>query len=310
MIINNIFDFTNDLDKKNKAVFIKKNKNIPKWEAAIKKIKTFNKGELKLTDYYIDINADIKNSSILEKNLKKFRPWRKGPFKIADLKIESEWQGYLKWQRLISNIKPLKNKLVLDVGCSNGCFCFLMALYGAKKVIGIEPFLLFNYQFIAIKSLIKKKPNINLYALRLEELTDAPIFDTVFSMGLLYHQKSPIEHLIKLKKMLIKGGELILETLIIDCEESYTLTPKDRYAKMTNVWFIPSVSAVKIWLKKVGFKKIKLIDTTKVADDEQRKTEWLSENPESLADFLNKDDINLTIENYPAPVRAIFVCEK
>jgi tRNA (mo5U34)-methyltransferase len=41
------------------------------------------------------------------------------------------------------------------------------------------------------------------------------VFDTVFSMGVLYHQKDPLLHLQQLKTLLIDEGELILETLIV-----------------------------------------------------------------------------------------------
>ena len=65
-----------------------------------------------------------------------------------------------------------------------------------------------------------------------------PIFDTVMCMGVLYHQKNPIELLEFLKKPLKKFGELILETLIIDSEEDTQLVPLQRYAAMKNVFSI------------------------------------------------------------------------
>ena len=45
-----------------------------------------------------------------------------------DVKLESEWQGDLKWQRINKNIKPLVNKNVLDVGSGNGYFTLRMAM--------------------------------------------------------------------------------------------------------------------------------------------------------------------------------------
>ncbi len=61
-------------------------------------------------------------------------------------------------------------------------------------------------------------------------------------MGVLYHRRSPVDHLYQLKSTLRPSGELVLETLIIDGDEQTVLLPKDRYARMrSNVWFIPSV---------------------------------------------------------------------
>ena len=107
--------------------------------------------------------------------------------------------------------------------------------------------------------------------------------------------------------MLSPNGTIVLETMIIDGDENTVFTPMDRYAKMHNVWFIPSVKCCEKWLQKCGFKDIKVVDVTKTTTAEQRKTAWMDW--ESLSDFLNPNDHNLTIENAPAPVRAIFTAQ-
>ena len=56
-------------------------------------------------------------------------------------------------------------------------------------------------------------------------------------MGVLYHRRSPIDHLLELKGCLQTGGELVLETLVIDGGLGEVLVPENRYAKMRNVWF-------------------------------------------------------------------------
>ena len=130
--------------------------------------------------------------------LQKLIPWRKGPFMINDLALESEWDGDMKWQRITKHIKPLKNKRVLDVGAGNGYFTLRIAMEGSKRALGIEPFLLFNYQFRAIKSMIESPLNALLLPLKLEDIPKKPIFDTVFSMGVLYHQREHMAHLSQL----------------------------------------------------------------------------------------------------------------
>jgi len=171
------------------------NGNIPKWSQAIDTIDALPKGKVALKQPYICINNDsIDNASLLEA-LRKLIPWRKGPFMFNELSLESEWNGDMKWQRITKHIKPLKNKRVLDVGAGNGYFTLRMAMEGSKRALGIEPFLLFNYQFRAIKSMIESPLNALLLPVSLEDMPKKPIFDTVFSMGVLYHQKDHIAHL-------------------------------------------------------------------------------------------------------------------
>ena len=162
-----------------------------------------------------------------------------------DVKLESEWQGDLKWQRISKNIKPLLNKNVLDVGSGNGYFTLRMAMEGAKKALGIDPFLLFNYQFQAIKSLIDSPLEAMILPIRLEDMPKKPIFDSVFSMGVLYHQRDHMNHLNNLKAMMAPDAELILETLVVDGEKGYSLIPNDRYARMRNVHCLPSIETLK-----------------------------------------------------------------
>ncbi len=286
------------------------NGNVPKWEQAIEQIKIQNTGSLDFITPYLNISTHNINNLILEKSLKQLMPWRKGPYKIDDLQLDSEWRGDMKWHRLTSHIKPLKDKVVLDVGSGNGYFTYLMAISGAEIALGIEPFLLFNYQFQAIRTLINKPPNAFVLPLRLEEIPKKPLFDTVFSMGVLYHQQDHRLHLKQLKDVMRPGGELILETLIIDLEKVDKIIPKGRYAKMRNVYCLPSENTLRTWLEDEAFKNIKLLDITKTTSKEQRATHWIGNNTQSLKDFLDPNNSNLTIEGLPAPKRAIFICQK
>ena len=211
------------------------NGNIPKWSQAIDTIDALPKGKISLKKPYISINQDCIDSESLMDALQKLKPWRKGPFMINDLALESEWNGDIKWQRITKHIKPLENKRVLDVGAGNGYFTLRIAMEGAKRALGIEPFLLFNYQFRAIKSMIKSPLNALLLPVKLEDIPKKPIFDTVFSMGVLYHQRDHIAHLSQLHEMMAPDAELVLETLIVEGPEDYVLVPKGRYAQMRNV---------------------------------------------------------------------------
>jgi tRNA (mo5U34)-methyltransferase len=287
--------------------FAKKNGNKAKWEESLQQLQNITPLPLTLTPPYLTLNTSAPESAF--KNL---RPWRKGPFAFANFNLDSEWNGHIKWQRL-HNALDFENKLVLDVGCGNGYFSLLMALSGVKFVLGLEPFLLFNYQFRAIQSLTTNTTNTTLLPLKLEQIPTCPQFDIVFSMGVLYHSKSPIEHILKLKQMLTAGGELVLETLIVEGAGGYSLTPvnsdNNRYAKMRNVWFIPSKLTLIHWLKRCGFNNITVLDDSVTTTDEQRKTKWISEHSESLIDFLDTNNPHNTIEGYPRPRRLMLLCK-
>ena len=286
------------------------NGNIPKWSQAIDTIDALPKGKISLKKPYISINKDCIDSELLMDALYKLVPWRKGPFMINDVVLKSEWDGDMKWQRITKHIKPLKNKRVLDVGAGNGYFTLRMAMEGAKRALGIDPFLLFNYQFRAIKSMIESPLNALLLPMKLEEIPKKPIFDTVFSMGVLYHQRDHMAHLSQLKEMMAPDAEFVIETLVVEGPEDYILVPKDRYAQMRNVYSIPSIKTLKSWLNDANFNNIRVVDVSKTTTAEQRKTPWIGENGASLEDFLNPLDESLTIEGYPAPTRAIIICDR
>ena len=286
------------------------NGNIPKWSQAIDTIDALPKGKVALKQPYISINQDGIDSELLMEALHKLIPWRKGPFMINDLALESEWDGDMKWQRITKHIKPLENKLVLDVGAGNGYFTLRMAMEGSKRALGIEPFLLFNYQFRAIKSLIESPLNALLLPVKLEHIPKIAIFDTVFSMGVLYHQRDHMAHLSQLQEMMAPDAELVIETLVVENPEDYILVPKGRYAQMRNVYSIPSIKTLKSWLNDANFNNVRVVDVSKTTTAEQRKTPWIGENGASLEDFLDPLDDSLTIEGYPAPTRAIVVCER
>jgi len=240
--------------------------------------------------------------------LKQLHPWRKGPFNILGIKIDAEWRSDLKWNRLKDKISTLTDRLVLDVGCGNGYYGWRMVGAGAQMVIGIEPFLKNVIQYQAIHHFMGEHP---FYVLPVG-VQDVPenlnLFDTVFSMGVLYHRRSPFDHLFQLKSFMKPGGELILETLVIGGDEGKILVPENRYAKMRNVWFLPSTATLEAWLKRAGFINIRLLDLSKTTIGEQRSTEWM--NFESLPDFLDPENPEYTVEGLPAPVRAIFLATK
>lgn len=290
------------------------NGNLTRWLAALQAIQQFNQAEKSdLTQSAIgawseDFNDNQRQQ--LEQGLRALMPWRKGPYDLQGVYIDTEWRSDWKWDRVYPHLASLKDRTILDVGCGSGYHLWRMTGAGAGLVVGIDPSLLFMAQFLAVRQFIGEKPTYFL-PLPLEALPESKFgggFDTVFSMGVLYHRRSPIDHIDDLKRQLRSGGELVLETLVIPESYGQILLPDDRYAQMRNVWFLPSVKELGHWLTRCGFENVRCVDLDQTSTDEQRTTDWMQWN--SLKDFLDPTDPNKTVEGYPAPLRAVMIANK
>lgn len=242
-------------------------------------------------------------------------PWRKGPFEVLGVQLDAEWRCDHKWARVM-NAVSVAGQRVLDVGCGNGYYLLRALGAGAKAALGIDPTWLYVAQFAALRRVINPTGTevsplpAWVLPLALEDVRTLhlPVADVVFSMGVLYHRKSPIEHLEDLREVVRPGGTLVLETLVVEGDGRTVLVPKNRYAAMRNVWMIPSTAAVCGWLQRCGYVDVEVADVTTTSTAEQRATEFMQS--ASLADFLDPTDPALTVEGYPAPTRAIVVARR
>ncbi len=284
--------------------------DLDRWISAIARLPVLEPGTVTLDQAQVGVSGTRPltetEHATLYSLLQQLHPWRKGPYRIHGIPIDTEWRSDWKWDRLIPHISPLAGRSVLDIGCGNGYHCWRMAGEGAGLVIGIDPTQLFLAQFLAIRRFLGDAWPVHLLPMGIEDLpADLRAFDTVFSMGVLYHRRSPIDHLHELKAALRPGGELILETLVIEGGAGQVLVPEGRYAKMRNVWFIPTPATLAGWMERCGFRDVRVVDVTPTTIQEQRATDWMRF--ESLADYLDPDDSRRTIEGHPAPLRAILV---
>lgn len=279
---------------------------LDKWLSLLENLPDIKASDIELTSEVrigaaTDMEQDVRDK--LEQDLRILMPWRKGPFSIFGLDINTEWHSDWKWDRVQPHIAPLQGKQVLDIGCGNGYYALRSYGQGADLVIGVDPGQKYIMQFYALKKYLGDIP-VHLLPLGIEDIPPSlKAFDTVFSMGVLYHRRSPLEHLYELRECLKPGGELVLETLVIEGDVNSVLLPTDRYQQMRNVWFLPSCDALVLWLQRCGFKNVRVVDVSKTSTDEQRATDWMTF--DSLEKFLDPDDPTKTIEGYPGPMRAV-----
>ncbi len=283
-------------------------KNIkPYWEA-IAGLPTVKDVTIQLGDTVVMLPSTLstEEEQIIYDTAKLMHPWRKGPFQVATTFIDSEWKSNFKYNLLRPHF-DLKDKIVGDIGCNNGYYLFRMMEDKPKRLIGFDPSALTFCQFKFLDYFIQSGITYELLGVEYVEFYEHK-FDTLFCLGVLYHRPDPIGMLKSLFKGLNEGGELILDTFMIDGEEEVCLTPRDRYSKMGNIYFIPTVNALKNWCYRAGFTEIEVLDMVKTEEEEQRKTEWI--HTQSLKDFLDENDQNKTVEGYPAPKRVYIKAKK
>ncbi len=286
-------------------------KNVEPWFLQLKEACKIEKSNLKIDygDWFsIGNRADLSDEEyeIIVQTAKKLIPWRKGPFKIFDLEIDSEWQSNIKYN-LIRPYFNLKDKIVADIGCNNGYYMFRMLEDKPKRLIGFDPSPLTLHQFEFINHFVKSDIVYEMLGVEHLEFYNHK-FDFIFMLGVLYHRPDPVGTLKSLARGLNSKGEILIDTFMIDGDDEICLTPNKRYSKIPNIYFIPTIPALKNWLERAGFGNIEVLATTVTTSEEQRKTPWSFD--ESLEDFLDPNDSSKTVEGYPAPKRVYVKARK
>ena len=283
-------------------------KNIKPYQEAIKELRNHENVSVTLGDR-VDIqieNISSEDAKQIKDTALLMKPWRKGPFQFNELFIDSEWQSQIKYNLLEPHF-DLKDKIVGDIGCNNGYYLFRMLSQNPKKLIGFDPSAIYYSQFMFINHYIKSNIVYELLGVEHVEFYEHK-FDTLFCLGVLYHRSDPVAMLKSLFKGLNKGGELILDTFMIDGDDEICLTPKDRYSKIPNIYFVPTIPALINWCHRAGFENVEVLETMVTQSKEQRKTEWID--TQSLEDFLDPADSSKTVEGYPAPKRVYIKAKK
>jgi len=279
--------------------------DMPTWRAALQALPEL---PVESVDFgptvTVDGPADAAARQQLQAALAALHPWRKGPFRLFGVHIDTEWRSDWKWDRIAPHLDSLQGQRVLDVGCGNGYFGWRMLAAGAESVTGVDPTLVFCMQHRAVNRYLGEPAN-QVLPVRFEELPDAT-FDTMFSLGVIYHRRDPVEHAQRLQRHTRPGGQVVVESLVVAAPES--LEPRGRYARMRNVWTVPSLAALTGWLDGAGLVDTRVVDVTPTTTGEQRSTAWMRFH--SLAEALDPERPGLTVEGHPAPLRAVVVARK
>lgn len=276
--------------------------NTPANSSLLAKINALKSVECKAS--YGDVisanfSADFGFKEQIKSLAKDLMPWRKGPFRLGELLIDSEWQSFIKFNLLAPHLS-LNGKTVADVGCNNGYYMYRMLNFSPARIVGFDPSVRTFMQFKFIEHFIKS--GIKYEMLGVEHLPFYEYkFDTIFCLGVIYHRSDPVAMLKQLKSSLNSGGEAIIDTMFIDSDDEIALCPRGSYSKIANIYFIPSISALRGWCERAKFKEFEVLGISQTDHIEQRRTEWIM--GQSLNDFLDPTNPNLTIEGYPAPKR-------
>ena len=245
---------------------------------------------------------------LVQRAMRGFMPWRKGPFAVFGIDIDAEWRSERKWNRLIPELPDLAGKVVADIGCNNGYYMFRMAHHRPALVLGFEPYVQHYYTFTTLNTFAAQS-RLRVELLGIEHLGLFPeSFDVIFCLGILYHRPSPLDALRDLHAALKPGGWLLVESQAIPGDEPVALFPRTTYAKVPGTWFVPTATCLHHWLLRSGFRDVHLLCDHAMSSLEQRRTTWMTF--ESYEDFIDKDNPALTIEGYPAPRRVFFKAVK
>ncbi|MFA6191189.1 MAG: tRNA 5-methoxyuridine(34)/uridine 5-oxyacetic acid(34) synthase CmoB [Sulfurimonas sp.] len=247
----------------------------------------------------VKISGDCEDEKHILEVAKLMMPWRKGPFEVCNIFIDTEWKSNIKYNLLRKHFN-LKDKRVADIGCNNGYYLFRMQEDFPKSLVGFDPSALYKTQFDFINHFVKSDIVYELLGVEHLEFYEEK-FDVIFCLGVLYHRSDPVTMLKSLYKGLDIHGEVILDTFYIKGEDEICLCPESSYSKIPNIYFVPTISALKNWCLRAGFDSFEVLETSVTDASEQRKTSWIE--GQSLEDFLDPNDSSKTVEGYPAPAR-------
>ena len=108
----------------------------PKWLTAIDAMPDVRTDDIDVgATIRIGTSSDLDDSArtALQRCLLALHPWRKGPFSLFGINIDTEWRSDWKWSRVAPHLSELRGRNVLDVGCGNGYYGWRLCEAGARR---------------------------------------------------------------------------------------------------------------------------------------------------------------------------------
>ena len=160
--------------------------DLERWQSALDALPKIQPSEIDLINgLRLDTDCDDATRAQMRTALMGLSPWRKGPFDLFGVHVDTEWRSDWKWSRVAPHL-DLEGKRILDVGCGNGYYMWRMLGAGAHSVIGVDPNWLFFCQFQAVQRYLSE-PSVWHLPFPFEDLpANLEGFDTVFSLSLIH----------------------------------------------------------------------------------------------------------------------------
>ena len=94
--------------------------DLPRWQAVLDQLPELTPSSVELDRDCVRVGAaadcDREQQVRLEQCLRELHPWRKGPFELFGVHIDTEWRSDWKWSRVSPALESLAGRRVLDVG--------------------------------------------------------------------------------------------------------------------------------------------------------------------------------------------------
>lgn len=149
--------------------------------------------------------------------------------------FEKDWRIFDTNNRRFEELLPLyispltlssfKDKFILEAGCGSGRNLIGAGKAGAKEVIGID----ISGSVTLAYEKTKSYPNIHIVQADILKPSFRPIFDLIFSVGVLHHLPNPEEGFLELVNYLKNGGIMAISV----------------YSKENNEWIIKYLNPIR-----------------------------------------------------------------
>src|SRR5690606_27156100 len=105
--------------------------DLPRWQQALADLPALPARSVELAERFArDGDCDTAQRERLRAALMALSPWRKGPFELFGIHVDTEWRSDWKWARVAPHL-DLRGKRALAVGCGNGYYMWRMLGAGA-----------------------------------------------------------------------------------------------------------------------------------------------------------------------------------